>query len=54
MTDTERRIIEKVGTLNSQEAKVVLLMREHPYQTIIVIMENGKVVSKKQTKSIED
>lgn len=54
MTDTERRIIEKVGTLNCQEAKVVLLMREVPYQTIIVKMENGKIVHKEQIKSIKD
>jgi hypothetical protein len=48
-------VIEKVKeTLNLQEAKVVLLMRESLYQTITVVMENGKVVHKKQLKPIED
>ena len=41
-------------TLNLQEAKVIMLMRECPYQTITVVMENGKVVHKKQLKPIED
>jgi hypothetical protein len=41
-------------TLNLQEAKVIILMREHPYQTITVIMENGKVVHKERKESIKD
>lgn len=48
-------ILDKVrATLNLQEAKVILLMREYPYQTITIVIENGKVVNKKQTKSFED
>ena len=51
---TDKSIIEKVGTLNSQEAKVVKLMRELPYQKLVIHMENGKVVNKKQNRSIKD
>jgi len=52
---TDKSIIDTVKqTLSEQEARVVRLMREHPYQTIVVVMENAKVVNKKQTKSIED
>ena len=49
------KLIENVKqALNIQEAKVIILMRECPYQTITVVMENGKVVHKKQLKPIED
>ena len=41
-------------TLTSQEAKVILLMRENPYQKIIVHIEAGKIVHKEQVKSIKD
>jgi hypothetical protein len=41
-------------TLNSQEAKVILLMREMAYQTITVKIENGKVIHKEQHRSIKD
>jgi hypothetical protein len=54
MTDTERRIIEKVGELTYQEAKVVLLMRERPFQTLTVIMEHGKVIHKERKEPIKD
>ncbi len=50
-----KALLEKVRqTLSIQEAKVIILMREFPYQVITVVMENGKVVNKKQTKNIED
>jgi len=55
MTMTGVELIEKVkGTLNLQEAKVVLVMRELPYQTITIKMEEGKVIHKEQVKSIKD
>jgi len=41
-------------TLNSQEAKVIILMREMAYQTITVKIENGKVIHKEQHRSIKD
>jgi len=41
-------------SLNLQEAKVIMLMRERRYQTITVIMENGKVVHKERKESIKD
>jgi len=47
--------LEKIRqTLNLQEAKVIILMRELPYQTITVVMENRKVVHKKQLRTIEE
>jgi len=47
--------LEKIRqTLNLQEAKVIILMRELPYQTITVVMENEKVVHKKQLRTIEE
>jgi len=55
MTDGVIECLEQIKqTLNLQEAKVIMLMRECPYQTITVVMENGKVVHKKQLKPIED
>ena len=52
---TECKLLEQVKqSLNLQEAKVIILMRECSYQTITVVMENGKVVHKKQLKPIED
>jgi len=55
MIDITTESLEHIKqTLNLQEAKVIMLMRECPYQTITVIMENGKVVHKKQLKPIED
>lgn len=41
-------------TLNIQEAKVIMLMREVPYGTVIVKMEGGKVVHKERRESIKD
>lgn len=40
--------------LKPQELKVILLMREKPYQTIVVKMENGKVIHKERTENIKD
>jgi hypothetical protein len=55
MLDITTESLEHIKqTLNLQEAKVIMLMRECPYQTITVVMENGKVVHKKQLKPIED
>ena len=49
------KLIEKVRqNLDMQEAKVILLMRERLYQTIIIRMENGKVVHKERRESIKD
>ena len=47
-------LLEKIGTLSVQEAKVIILMRDQPYQTITIKMENGKVIHKEQMKSIKD
>ena len=41
-------------TLTLQEARVILLMRENPYQKVIVHIEAGKIVRKEQVKSIKD
>lgn len=41
-------------TLKIQEARVVKLMREVPYGTLIVKMENGKVIHKERHESIKD
>ena len=41
-------------TLSNQEAKVIINIREYPYQTIIIKVENGKIVHKEQRKSIQD
>jgi len=55
MIDGVKLDIEQIRqTLTMQEVKVIMLMRECPYQTITVVMENGKVVHKKQLKPIED
>jgi hypothetical protein len=49
------KLVEKVKqTLNLQEAKVILVMRELPYQTITIKMEAGRVIHKEQVKSIKD
>ncbi|MCJ7669543.1 MAG: hypothetical protein MUO61_03380 [Dehalococcoidia bacterium] len=49
------KLIEKVKeTLSLQEAKVIIVMRELPYQTITIKMEEGKVIHKEQVKSIKD
>lgn len=49
------KLIEKVKqTLTIQEAKVVILMRELPYQMITIKIEEGKVIHKEQVKSIKD
>ena len=46
---------EKVRqTLKPQEAKVIMLMRDVPYGTIEITMENGKVVHKRRIESIKD
>ena len=50
-----RVLLEKVRqTLNIQEAKVIMLMRERPYQIITIWMENSKVVHKERKESIKD
>jgi len=41
-------------TLTPQEAKVIMFMRELEFQTLTIVMEKGKVVHKKQLKTIED
>ena len=41
-------------TLTVPEARVILLMRENPYQKVIVHIEAGKIVHKEQVKSIRD
>ena len=47
--------LEKIRqTLNMQEARVVMLMRDLPYQTITIKMENGKVIHKERIESIKD
>ena len=47
--------LEKIRqTLNPQEAKVIILMREKPYQIITVYMENNKVVHKDRKENIKD
>ena len=49
------KLIEKIRqTLNMQEARVIMLMRELPYQTIIIKMEDGKVIHKERHESIKD
>jgi hypothetical protein len=49
------KLIEKVKeTLDLQEAKVIMVMRELPYQTITIKIEEGKVIHKEQVKSIKD
>ena len=53
MTDT--KLIESIRqTLNIQEARVIMLMRDLPYQTITIKMENGKVIHKERIESIKD
>ena len=52
---TDKSIIDTVKqTLSEQEARVVRLMRELPYQKLVIHMENGKVVHKEQNRSIKD
>ena len=51
LTPAEERIRQ---TLTSQEAKVIMLMRDLPYQTIIVKMEHRKVIHKERIESIKD
>jgi len=49
------KLIEKVRqTLNLQEAKVIMVMREKPYQIVTVYMENNKVVHKDRKENIKD
>ena len=51
----DRIELEKIRqTLNMQEARVVMLMRDLPYQTITIKMENGKVIHKERIESIKD
>jgi len=54
MIDGVKLIDNVKQTLNIQEAKVIILMRERRYQTITVMMENGKVVHKERKESIKD
>jgi len=47
--------LEKIRqTLNLQEAKVIILMREKSHQVITVYMENSKVVHKQRKENIKD
>lgn len=47
--------LEKIRqTLNLQEAKVIMTIREVPYGTVEIVMEGGKVVHKKKIESIKD
>ena len=41
-------------SLTMQEARVILLMREKPFQTLTIIMENGKVVHMERKEPIKD
>jgi len=41
-------------TLTSQEAKVIMVMRELPHQIIYIKMENSRVMHKQQIKNIKD
>ena len=51
----EREVLRNVRqTLSMQEAKVILLMREFPFQEVTVKMENGKVLYKKQSRIRKD
>ena len=51
----DRHVQETVRlTLSIQEAKVIMLMRDLPYQTIIIHIEANRVVHKEQRKSIKD
>ena len=55
MIDLTTESLEHIKqTLNLQEAKVIILMRECLYQTITVVMENGKVVHKERKESFKD
>lgn len=50
-----KSLLEKVRqTLSIQEARVIILMRDLPYQTITIKMENGKVIHKERIESIKD
>jgi len=51
LTPEEERIRQ---TLTSQEAKVIILMRELFYGTIEIIIEGGNVVHKKRIESVKD
>lgn len=51
LTTKEEKIRQ---TLTPQEAKVIMLMRDLPYQTLIIHIEANKVVHKEQRKSIKD
>ena len=55
MIDIPTESLEHIKqTLNLQEAKVIILMRDVPYGTIEIIMENGKVVHKRRIESVKD
>jgi len=50
-----KSLLEKIRqTLSVQEAKVIILMRDVPYGTIEIIMEDGKVVHKRRIESVKD
>ena len=52
---SDSTLLEKVKqTLTLQEAKVIMLMRDVPYGTIEVIMEDEKVVHKRRIESVKD
>jgi len=51
LTSEEERIRQ---TLTSQEAKVIMVMRELPHQIIYIKMENSRVMHKQQIKNIKD
>ena len=55
MSMSDNKLIESIRqTLNMQEARVILLMRDMPYQTITIKMENGKVIYKDRLEKIKD
>ena len=55
MMELAEHTLEEIRqTLNLQEAKVIIRMRELPHQTLTIIMENGKVVHKERKEPIKD
>ena len=52
MTDN---IIEQVrATLQPEEARAIITMREVNFGKVIIFKENGKIVRKEKTESIKD
>ena len=53
-TVSETAVEQVRRSLTMQEARVILLMREKPFQTLTIIMENGKVVHMERKEPIKD